>query len=1204
MIASIIEYSIRNRGVVIVAAAGLALLAVVGLYRIRLDAIPDLSDVQVIVMTEYSGQSPQVVEDQVTYPLTTAMLSVPGADVVRGYSFFGLSFVYVIFEDGTDIYWARSRVLESLNFSRDKLPRDVTPQLGPDATGVGWVYQYVLAAGSYCTDHPDGIWADDPEGVLGRSTATADPSGIAWYAEPGDAPSDRRDHLSRVRVLPAAIDRCPVGGMLSSADQDLSMLRSLQDWYLRYELAAVEGVAEVASIGGFVRQYQVTVDPNRLLAYGVSIDRVRDAIRQSNMDVGGRVIETSETEYMVRGIGYIRGLDDIRHISLGATGSGSPIYLDDLATVELGPDIRRGLAEWNGEGEAVGGIVVARYGENAYALIDRVKQRMAELEGGLPAGVGVQVAYDRSNLIERAVDTLWSRLLEEMIVVAVLCAVFLLHVRSALVAVVTLPLGVLLSIAVMNWLGVNANIMSLGGIAIAIGVMVDASVVMVENAHRHLERDGGNTPPQEVIIAAAREVGPALFYSLLIITVSFLPVFALTGESGRLFRPLAYTKTLAMAFSAVLAITVIPVLISVVIGRRLPGDRVNPVTALLTAAYQPVLEFAMQRRALVLIAALAVTGVTALPVIGLSGAAERFTAASVSWREPSTPLGLRRLADGADALVDLSAALFPGLGSEFMPPLNEGDLLYMPTTDPGVSVTKAREILQQTDKLIASFPEVHHVFGKVGRAESATDPAPLSMLETTIMLEPDKSKWRKVPVDRFFSGWPRPFRGLLAVFLPLQRPLTLRELVYGYDGGDGQRFQGLNDVVRLPGLTNAWTMPIKARIDMLATGIKTPVGVKIMGTDLDELARIAGDAATILRTLPGTASAYAEKAVGGNYLDFEIDRRALARYGLTVADVQNVIMSAMGGMNVTYTVEGLERYPVNVRYPRELRDSRAALERTLIATKTGVQVPIGHVAEIRVGKGPPVIKSENARRTAWVYVDIAGVDLGTYVSRAKAAVSDQLSLPAGYSIVWSGQYEYLEEAASNLYVLIPCVVLVIFLLLYMHFGSIVDASVVMLGLPFALVGGVWLLWLLDATARLTGTEPYRLSVAVYVGFIALAGLAAETGVVMLAYLKGAYASIQERSTRDGGDLIQAAVMEGAVQRVRPLMMTVCTTLIALLPIMLGGGTGSEAMKRIAAPMVGGLISTAILTLVVVPVVYALVLERRYGTQKRPRTNGS
>ena len=1194
MIGRLIDLSVRNRGIVVMVTAALAAAGVMAMYNLRLDAIPDLSDVQVIVMTEYPGQSPQVVEDQVTYPLTTAMLSVPYAEVVRGYSFFGLSFVYLIFEDGTDLYWARSRVLEYLNFVRNQLPASVSPRLGPDATAVGWVYQYVIESGYYCPGYEDGLWAHDPDGQLGRlHRSNAEEAGVDWYGAAEDAPKEQRQALVRVRVLPPGTERCPVGGgPTSAAASDLSDLRSLQDWYLRYELAAVDGVSEVASIGGFVRQYQVTVDPNRLLAYGVSIQSVREAIRRSNSDVGGRVVEESETEYMVRGLGYIRGTDDLRRVSLGATDSGSPIYLEDVATVGTGPDIRRGIGEWNGGGEAVGGIVLARFGENPYRVISRVKMRIDELQSGLPPGVGVTVAYDRSQLIERVVGTLRSKLLEEMTAVALVCLLFLFHLRSALVAIVALPLGVLMSVALMNFIGVNANVMSLGGIAIAIGVMVDASVVMVENAHRKIELDGRDRPRIEVIAEAAREVGPALFYSLVIITVSFLPVFALGQESGRLFRPLAYTKTFAMGFSALVAVTVTPVLMTYLVRGRISSQQRNPLARGLMRLYRPVIAWAFTDRRRTVRWAVAVVALTVLPLVGIGSISSRLGPGLEDLQDSSHIRPVRRLAAGAAAFLGAGQALFPGLGREFMPPLNEGDLLYMPTTDPGVSVTKAREILQQTDKLIASFPEVHHVFGKIGRAETATDPAPLSMLETTIVLEPERERWRRRSVERFFSSWPFFLRTPLSWLLPLERPITTEELIYGWDRSAGEHVAGLNDTVRLPGLTNAWTMPIKTRIDMLSTGIKTPVGIKVMGPRLDRLEELAENVAVAVRPLDGTVSAYAEKALGGNYLDFEIDREEVARYGLTIADLQEVIMSAMGGMNVTFTVEGLERYPVNLRYPRELRDDRSALERTLIATPTGAQVPISQLTKIRVHKGPPVIKSENARRTAWVYVDIAGVDVGSYVSAAKRAVADAVRLPPGYSLVWSGQYEYMREAASRLRVLVPAAVLLILVLLYFHFGNFRESLIVMLGLPFALAGGVWLIWALDHWAAMSGGQPYNLSVAVYVGFIALAGLAVETGVVMLVYLEASLKAAANDGSLSDRSGLRRAVMEGALQRVRPLLMTVTTTLIGLLPIMWGSAAGSAAMKRIAAPMVGGLISSTALTLVLIPVVYEMVMERR------------
>jgi len=1098
MIAKIIEYSVRNRALVLIGAVALMLGGIYAARHIALDAIPDLSDVQVIIFTEYPGQGPNVVEDQITYPLTTAMLSVPFAKVVRGYSFFGLSFVYIIFEDGTDLYWARSRVLEYLNFVSSRLPTGVTPSLGPDATGVGWIYEYALV-----------------------------------------------DKTGR---------------------HDLAQLRSIQDWFLRYELTAVSGVAEVASVGGYVKQYQVEVDPDRLLAFGIPLSQVKRAIQRSNNDVGGRLIERAETEFMVRGLGYIKSLKDLEEIPLGVDAGGTPILLSQVANIHFGPELRRGLLELDGEGEVAGGVVVMRFGENALEVIERVKAKLESLKSGLPEGVEIVPTYDRSSLILRAVDNLKSKLTEEMVVVAIIIVLFLLHIPSTLVAAIVLPLGVLASVLLMHVLGINANIMSLGGIAIAIGVMVDASVVMVENAHKHLERwkaasassppptrslpheggggstptDGEQVPPPlvgggqgegetapplsraDVIIEASKEVGPALFYSLLIITVSFLPVFALTGQSGRLFTPLAYTKTFAIAASSVLAITVIPVLMYLFIRGRIPdGDR-NPINRGTQWVYHPFIRVVL--------------------------------------RFPWLTLGV--------AVVVLAITVIPGrkLGSEFMPPLYEGDLLYMPTTLPGISITKARELLQQTDKIIATFPEVARVFGKIGRAETATDPAPLSMIETIIQLNPEE-EWRHVEVERFFSGWPEPVRGWLARVWPVKRPITPDELT-----------TKLNQAIQYPGLTNAWTMPIKTRIDMLATGIKTPVGIKVMGPDLETLSQIGQKIEAVVRDIPGTLSAYSERVTGGNFLDFDIDRSAAARYGLTVGDVQDVIQSAIGGMNVTQTVEELERYPVNLRYSRELRSSAIDLERILIATPLGAQIPLGQVAQIHMRKGPPAIKSENARRTAWIYVDITGIDVGTYVENAQEIVADQVKLPAGYSIVWSGQYEYIQQARERLAVVVPITLALIFLLLYLHFGNLTDTLIVMATLPFALVGGVWLLYLLG----------YNLSVAVVVGFIALAGLAAETGVVMLVYLDSAFHEHRARGEMRHVVDLKAAITEGAVGRLRPKLMTVTTTLIGLIPVMIGAEAGSDVMKRIAAPMVGGLISSTLLTLLIIPSVYLLV----------------
>ena len=1057
MIGRVIELSLRNRFLIAAATVFAIAWGVYAMLNTPLDAIPDLSDVQVIVLTEYPGQAPRVVEDQVTYPLTSAMLAVPYAKAVRGFSFFGLSFVYVIFEDGTDMYWARSRVLESLNTVSNRLPRGVAPRLGPDATGVGWVYEYVL------------------------------------------------------------VDR--------TGRRDLAELRSIQDWYLRYELSSVPGVAEVAAVGGYVKQYQVTVDPNRLLAYNIPLQKVSSAIRRSNNDVGGRTVEFGETEFMVRGLGYIRSIDDIRNIAVGVDAGGTPVRVGDVATVRLGPELRRGLAEWNGEGEVVGGIVVMRYGENALAVIDRVKEKIDSLKPGLPEGVSIRTAYDRSALIRDAIDNLRTKLIEEMTVVALVCVVFLLHFRSAFVAVFALSAGVLISFGVMHTQGLNSNIMSLGGIAVAIGAMVDASIVMIENAHKHLEQNNGRKGHLEIIVDASKEIGPALFYSLLMITVSFLPVFALQEQEGRLFKPLAYTKTYAMGAAALLAITIVPVLVSVFVRGKIRPEARNPSSRFFIWMYRPVIAWVLNHRAATLVMAAAVLLVTLFPFRSL--VLDRFSDAPQS-------LAYR-------ALVRLDR-LFPlqRIGSEFMPPLYEGDLLYMPTTLPGVSVTRARELLQQTDKIIKAFPEVQDVFGKIGRAETATDPAPLAMIETTITLKPE-SEWR-----------------------PGMTPEKLIER--------------LNQAIQFPGLTNSWTMPIKTRIDMLSTGIKTPVGIKIAGEDLEVLQRLGERIETVIRDLPGTLSVFAERVAGGNYLDFDIDREAAARFGLTVGDVQDVIMFAMGGKNITTTVEGLERYPVNLRYDRELRDNLPALRRVLVPTPTGAQIPIAQLADIRIRKGPPGIKSENARPNAWVYVDIQGIDVGTYVKRAQQTVLEKVPMPPGYSVSWSGQYEYMLRAEKRLKLVVPLTLGIIFLLLYLNFRNVQESLIVMLSLPFAMVGGIWLMYLLD----------YNMSVAVGVGFIALGGLAAETGVVMLVYLDQAYDRI--RAAR-GGDMnaadLRRAVVAGAVERVRPKMMTVLTTLLGLLPIMWGHGIGSQTMKRIAAPMVGGVASSALLTLIVIPAVYAL-----------------
>jgi Cu(I)/Ag(I) efflux system membrane protein CusA/SilA len=1026
MLERIIELSVRNRIVVLILTA---LTAAAGIWAVRttaVDAIPDLSDVQVIILTEYPGQAPQVVEDQVTYPLTSAMLAVPHAKSVRGYSFFGLSFVYIIFEDGTDQYWARSRVLEYLNYVAGRLPQGITPTLGPDATGVGWVYEYVLDGGDQV---------------------------------------------------------------------DLQQLRSIQDWFLRYELMSVPGVAEVASIGGYVKQYQVEVDPNRLLAYNIPLSQVRQALQRSNADVGGRIVEMGETEFMVRGLGYITSIEDIENISVGVDDYGTPILIRNLGHVHLGPELRRGLVEWNGEGETVGGIVVMRYGENALTTIEGVKQKLEQLQAGLPEGVTIKTAYDRSGLIERAIDNLKDKLLEESLIVALITIIFLMHFRSAFVAIFSLPMGILIAFLIMKAQGLNANIMSLSGIAIAIGAMMDAAIVMIENLHKHLERDKGKTDHWQVVLNASKEVGPALFVSLLIVTLSFLPVFTLQAQEGKLFQPLAYTKTWAMAASALLAITVVPILMGYFVRGKIMPEQKNPINRALQKIYHPFIHGVLRFKFVTISAAVILLLVTAWPL--------------------------------------------SRLGSEFMPPLNEGDILYMPTTDPGLSITKARELVQQTDRILMTFPEVEHVLGKVGRAETATDPAPLSMMESTITLKPE-SEWR--------TG------------------MTMEKLIDEMDAA-----------IQFPGLTNAWTMPIKTRIDMLSTGIKTPIGIKVMGPDLQTLADIGSEIAAVLEDVPGTASAYPDKTVGGRFLDWKIDRLEAARHGLTVGDVQDVIMSAIGGMNVTHTVEGLERYPVNVRYSRENRDDLTALGRVLIPTPRGTQIPLSYVAEMEIKQGPPVIKSENARRTAWIYVDIRDTDIGSYVEAARERVEAEIELPEGYSLIWSGQYEYMERARQRLLIVIPLTLLVIFLLLYMNFRSVSESMLVMLSLPFSLVGGIWLIWFYG----------FNLSVAVGVGFIALAGVAAEIGIIMLTYLDQAYKErVAAGEMRNLADLRQA-IYQGTALRIRPILMTVLSVIIGLLPILWGTGTGSEIMQRIAAPMIGGMMSTTALGLLVIPTIYYL-----------------
>ncbi len=1048
MIRAIIDASLRDKFQVIMATLVIVAAGIWALRNVPLDAIPDLSDVQVIIFTQYAGQAPQVVEDQVTYPLTTAMLAVPGAKVVRGYSFFGFSFVYIIFEDGTDMYWARSRVLEYLNYVSSRLPAGTSPSLGPDATGVGWVYEYAL------------------------------------------------------------VDR--------TGQYDLAKLRSLQDWYLRYPLQTVPGVSEVASVGGFVKQYQVEVDPNVLSAYDIPLAKVRHAIQRSNQDVGGRLVEMAETEYMVRGLGYIHGIEDLKQVPVGVDAEGTPVRLEDVANVHLGPELRRGVAELDGQGEVAGGVVVMRYGENALATIEGVRKKLDELKTGLPPGVEIVTVYDRGNLIERAVDNLKGKLIEESIVVSLITILFLLHARSALVAIVSLPIGILMAFIIMHWQGINANVMSLGGIAIAIGAMVDGAIVMIENAHKHLEhstRSKGSpldlSERWEAVAEAAEEVGPALFFSLLIITVSFLPVFTLQAQEGRLFAPLAFTKTYAMAAAALLAITLVPVLMGYFIRGRILPEASNPVNRLLHSVHAPVLRGAIHWRRVTLLLALLLLGVTLYPVMKL--------------------------------------------GSEFMPPLDEGDILYMPTTYPGLSITKARELLQQTDKILKTFPEVELVFGKVGRAETATDPAPLAMLETTVKLKPK-------------DQWPDP-------------GLSTRDLMNEMDRA-----------IRFPGLANAWTMPIKTRIDMLSTGIKTPIGIKVSGPDLKVLERVAGDIEQTVKQLPETLSAFGDKAAGGYYLDFDIRREEAARYGLTTGDIQDVIQTAIGGMNVTWTVEGLERYPVNVRYPRELRDNIEELKRVLISTPTGTQIPLSLVADLHMRRGPPSIKTEGSRPNAWIYVDITTSDIGGYVAKAKKVVDTHVDLPPGYTLAWSGQFEYMERAAQRLRIVVPVTLLIIFMLLYLNFRNITEPLVVMLSIPFGLIGGFWLVYWLG----------FNLSVAVAVGFIALAGVAAEIGVLVLTFIDQEIERCRHEKAGaprlEASDIMQA-VHTGTSERVRPIAMTATAIIGGLLPIMWGSGTGSEVMQRIAAPMVGGMVTVTILSLLVLPVIYGLVLQWR--EQHRP-----
>ena len=1098
----LILWSIRNRFLVLVLALLTTAWGLVAIKQAPLDAIPDLSDVQVIVRTTFPGQSPQVVEEQVTYPITTTMLAVPGARVVRGYSFFGDSFVYILFEDGTDLYWARSRVLEYLNQAASALPEGVQPRLGPDATGVGWVYSYAL------------------------------------------------------------VDR--------SGGQDLAQLRSLQDWFLKYELQSLPGVAEVATVGGMVREYQVVVDPEKLRAFGIPLARVAAAVREANQEVGGSVIERAEAEYMIRTRGYLAGIEDIETIPVDVTAMGTPVLLRDLARVQIGPEMRRVVADLDGAGEITGGIIVMRSGENALDTIAAVKAKLAELQAGLPEGVEIVETYDRSELILAAVDNLKTKLIEELVVVALVCLVFLFHLRSALVAVVSLPLGILIAFIIMNAQGINANIMSLGGIAIAIGTMVDAAIVMIENAHKHLERAGPELSPERrwrVIGEAAVEVGPALFFSLLIVTVSFLPVFALEAQEGRLFAPLAFTKTYAMAAAAGLAVTLVPVLMGYLIRGRIPREESNPLNRLLIRFYRPLLTAILRVPFAAVALSVLVLYSALIPLAGVGGLLAPlqwpFQAVGLVLEEGPHRAAIARIQGWRDALaarwrttfgdVPVLQGWHRGLGSEFMPELDEGDLMYMPTTLPGISIGKVAELLQQTDRLIASLPEVERVFGKAGRAETATDPAPLNMIETLIQLKP-RDQWRP--------------------------GLTLDDLIAELDAR-----------VAIPGVANAWVMPIKTRIDMLATGIKTPVGVKISGPDLHEIERIGGEVERLLMDLEGTASAFAERVAQGRYIEIRPDRVAAARVGLNIGDINQVVAVGLGGMTVTRTVEGLERYPVTVRFPREQRDDLQKLRELPIVTPTGAQIPLGQIAEVVIVDGADMLRSENARLNGWVFVDIRGRDLGRYVAEAQALVRDRISLPPGYSIAWSGQYEYLLRAQAKLAQVIPVTLAIIFLLLYLTFRSTGEALLVMLSLPFALVGGVWLVYLLG----------YNLSVAVAVGFIALAGVAAEFGVIMLVYLDNTLRQWRaEGRLRDESDLI-GAIIEGAVMRIRPKAMTVATIFAGLLPIMLLGGVGSEVMRRIAAPMVGGMITAPLLSLFVIPAIY-LVWQRgalRRATEGTP-----
>jgi Cu(I)/Ag(I) efflux system membrane protein CusA/SilA len=1178
MIAKLIELSIRNKLLVLLMTAALVGAGIWAMLNSSIDAIPDLSDAQVIVITDYPGQAPQVIEDQVTYPLTTAFSAI-GAKAVRGFSMFETSMVYIIFPDGTDLHTARERVLEYLNYAKGRLPPGVEPKLGPDATGVGWVYQYVLYPGYYCPDHPQGIWHDAEQNH--------------WYAEISDAPLDRRNALEKVRGFDGP-GNCPLSGKpLVSSNQDLASLRSLQDWYLRYQLTAVPGVAEVASIGGFVKEYQIVLKPQKLLAYNLAIKDIMMAVQRSNNDVGGSVVEMSETEYMVRSRSYLHGLKDLAKISVGVDkNNGTPVMLSDIATLEIAGEERRGVGEWNGQGEAVSGIVIARFGANAYQVIADAKAKLAELEAGLPPGVTIKTAYDRSQLIERSIHTLRHTLIEEMIVVGLVCILFLLHARSELVAIFVVPTSVLASLLIMHLLGVSANIMSLGGIAIAIGVMVDSAIIMVENAHKHLDRDEERvhdghppTPRSKIILDAATEVGPSLFFSLLIITVSFLPVFVLGGESGRLFQPLALTKTFSMAAAAILSITIVPVLMVYFITARVLPKRWGWKTNLfitLAAMFLPAvaLLFVPQiqpYRWWIAIGWAVFAAMLLVPQRIIHEEKNPISRWLQIFYEPFFRGAIRfRWIVLVFAAIFVASAIWPlaRLGSEFMPPLNEGDLLYMPTTDPSISITKARQVLQQTNKLIKTFPEVVSVYGKIGRADTATDPAPLDMVETVVRLNTDSTQWRTRKINYWFDRapawmtWP-----LHRTFWPEQRRVTMNELINGWDDADG-RHGGMDSVVRFPGLGNLWPMPIDNRLKMLSTGVKSPVGLKIQGPDLKTLASLAEQASAILKQMPGTMDVYPERAFGGYYLDINVNRESAARYGLTTQDVQDVITTAIGGMKISTAIEGLERFPINLRYARDLRDDPSSLKQVLIPTPTDAQIPLGELADIQINAGPPMIRSEGGRPQTLVYV-VPKTDVGSYVAEAKRLVAQRLPLPAGYTLAWSGEFEQIQETNARLIWAVPLTLLIITILLYMATQSVFRVAVVMLAVPFSLVGAVWLLWFLG----------YHLSGAVWVGMIALAGLDAETGLVMLLYLDNSYDHFRAQGLmRNKKDLWQA-VHDGAVKRIRPKTMTVAAAFIGLVPLLWASGTGADVMRRLAAPMLGGLFTSFLMELLIYPIIF-------------------